>query len=107
MKHALLMLGFVACLCLVGCESQEQKEAREKREAAAAAARQVEQEKEEAEYRAKIESLKKQKILNIRVTDTTMDFILEDGSIVTLYSYVTTRSNGNGGYTSYSHLAVK
>jgi outer membrane lipoprotein-sorting protein len=104
MKRTLILL--VLALCLVGCESAEQAAARKEAAAQQAAEAKAEQEKAEQEYRAKIESLKKQKILNIRITDTTMDFILEDGTIVTMYSYQTSSRNSQTVYY-YHHLGVK
>lgn len=61
------------------------------------AAQKAQREQEEAIFRAKLESLKMKKILNIRgdINSDTFDFILEDGSIVTIFSYTIDRRVAN------------
>lgn len=106
MKRTILILALA--FCLVGCESDDQKKAREAKEVAAVAQQKAAQEKAQAIIMAKIDSLKKDKILNVRLNDTTIDFIMEDGNTITLYSYLTSDDSGGGRITTYyHHLGVK
>jgi DNA-binding LytR/AlgR family response regulator len=89
-----------------GCISQEEKAKRDAAAAAQAAEEKAANEKAAADHREKINLLKTRKILNIRETDTSVDFILEDGTIITIYSYqMWTRRANHNDY--YHHLGVK
>lgn len=102
-KRTLLLVCFSLFVVLSGCESQEDRLKREAVAERKEAERKAAAETAKAEHRSKIEALRKMKVLNIRENDTTIDFILEDGTIITIYSYLT--GSDRRGY--FHHVGIK
>lgn len=78
MKKILLVLCI--CFCFCGCISESEKAQKLAKKLAI-------EEQQAQDIKNKYDNLKNKKILNIRYDNTTVDFILEDGSIITIYTY--------------------
>lgn len=96
------VLGTLLLVLAGCCSSPEERAAAEKAKQEKVAAEKAAQEQAQAEYSAKINSFKTKKCLNVRVNDNTIDFVMDDGSIVTVFA--TAHSDGR---SAYSRIGVK
>lgn len=74
-------LAAAACGCALSPEQQAARKAELDRQ-------QASEQAAAEEVRQKVECLKTKKILNVRVSDSVVDFVLEDGTIVTFFSWL-------------------
>ncbi len=96
----------VICLCLAafGCTTAEEQARLKAKAEADVEAQKAEAEKTKAEIQSKLDMLRKGKILNVRKNSQSIDLILEDGAIITIFvdsKYTPPASGQRYGTTNY------
>jgi predicted small lipoprotein YifL len=94
-KGLIVLAVLCGALAGSGCKSPEELAAEQKIKLARDAEQQAAAEKSQAEYKAKIDGFKEKKCLNVRVNDTSVDFVMDDGSIVTIIAQAYKQGNGD------------